>query len=1044
MDSSLSFASSASTISRTAVGMSQPPCTSLAGRPLGSIILKDDTYLLGDNNEVIPIPAGTVAIPMDDSDDDQSISAAVDSSKSCSDTTPAATLLDIEKAEEIVATSASEAHEETLVSVVPPLTSGEMNVEDKLDKAEALVVSELPLDLPCTGSESIDVLTSVNPSMSISDLYVQEEEEVVMDETVAVAEVVSTPAAAPKEQRKKMEFETVTSTCHVLPSHESKKGGQKKNAKGQSVIETQKSPLKLAQEAAASKAEPPRSPSPPQEKLMIKRDRGGGAKLAQQDTVTIASQSVMAAVPSAVSASGRPQRNTPRRSTYEMLHGTDLKPVVRRPTSDHEAEMNSVHHRQQSVKKQKTGAALKPAEDERSTALMESKLASEVHSRARGRPRRQSATSGSDFSVVGLSSSETASVATLPSPSSSSVVASALEKIIVPAVGDTKTDTLDTESSMLGISAAPQANYDESGLADSEMTVKPQLDEVVVDETGGKKDEERHIDVTGEVTMVKAPSSVVSTETKTEDEETVVKLEGAACLEAVVDDADGAKTSKKRGRPSRTVPVSGDNEKVEDGCGDRQQPLLTADESSAKRRKKKPDSETKQPSKVSMGPKLTSGVSGKAVLENNTTAVCKGPGFPYSSFTGGSLPGGLDTADDTEPVEPGEQSYRTNESDERRAVERDERVKFCSHSAGDTTNWMLQKIKELEVEVEDLQEKLTETKRREKTLEDANKPSRLWQIVLAEVRSAAQEEEGEAHEKLVNARLSQKLRKLDRELDDRVSALKVREGRVARRERRVQQRERELEQRQKLLATHPNAELADGTAAVITTSAKEPLSGSLNPVPRSGRATLLNKELNLEFREHLLAQRQSFIEDEQKKLVAKDRELKSREQALVSADLKTLTSFSTPTKAVEPPCATTDKHLNGKVVAEFSDDDSDGDGFGQQCSLNSLSYIGGSAAMSTVATTSSRQQFLLGDFESDDDKDDDDDTKPLSQVSAATKSLVASGMDLSETLSEVEPSTMEMTPSFASDLKRKRQLDGLDTDSDCEVVIANKLTLHTS
>jgi len=91
----------------------------------------------------------------------------------------------------------------------------------------------------------------------------------------------------------------------------------------------------------------------------------------------------------------------------------------------------------------------------------------------------------------------------------------------------------------------------------------------------------------------------------------------------------------------------------------------------------------------------------------------------------------------------------------------------------------------------------------------------------------------------------------------------------------------------------------------------------------SSRKQALEKEVRLELRKQELDRQKHALQDERKKLVAKERELENREQALVDADLLNMATGFTSASAVESR-GTEAVHPNGgTTTVEFSDDDDD-------------------------------------------------------------------------------------------------------------------------
>jgi len=230
---------------------------------------------------------------------------------------------------------------------------------------------------------------------------------------------------------------------------------------------------------------------------------------------------------------------------------------------------------------------------------------------------------------------------------------------------------------------------------------------------------------------------------------------------------------------------------------------------------------------------------------------------------------------------------------------------------------MGRRIVELEQEVRRLQESSVPQEKRS---------SRCWQDVIAEFSELPSED---VDEKQLLARYEQKLRAVDRELDDRASFLRIREGCIARRERRILEKEGDLKKRERDLEhqrrVHGRMKIPSESAA--DSNALSP--GSADSSSASNRKQAMEKEVRLELRKQALDRQKHVLDDERKKLVAKERELENREQALVDADLLNMASGFTSSSAVESRGMEASQ-TNGGTTVEFSDDDEDdfgGDSF---------------------------------------------------------------------------------------------------------------------
>ena len=136
------------------------------------IVLEKDTYLIDENNRVIPIPAGTTVLEHDETEENAA-SANLSMPKD-------------------VQTSTS--------TVVPSATSMESDVQATDVQADSTCMDNAYITTaPTHASESVvsvacEIVEATssdpNPSISLSDMFVQEEEEV-MDESKAEEAVVS-------------------------------------------------------------------------------------------------------------------------------------------------------------------------------------------------------------------------------------------------------------------------------------------------------------------------------------------------------------------------------------------------------------------------------------------------------------------------------------------------------------------------------------------------------------------------------------------------------------------------------------------------------------------------------------------------------------------------------------------------------------------------------------------------------------------------------------------------------------------------------------
>ena len=246
--------------------------------------------------------------------------------------------------------------------------------------------------------------------------------------------------------------------------------------------------------------------------------------------------------------------------------------------------------------------------------------------------------------------------------------------------------------------------------------------------------------------------------------------------------------------------------------------------------------------------------------------------------------------------------------------------------ASEDVEWMGRRIAELEQQVRRLQDSSVPPS-------DDKLTSQCWQDVLAEFHEPQSEY---VDEKSMLARYERKLRMVDCELDERASFLRVREGCIARRERRILEKESELNKKARDLEHQRrlhgrvklSAELASDSTAVSP--------GSTDSAAATNRKQALEKEVRLELRKQELDRQKHVLQDERKKLAAKERELENREQALVDADLLNMASGFTSSGTVDSRAAETN-HPNGGTTVEFSDDDDDDFGGNSFSAFNAAS-----------------------------------------------------------------------------------------------------------
>jgi len=364
------------------------------------VILEKDTYLIDENNRVIPIPAGTVAIPEPDAE----------STAATADISPAK---DVYTGHDVEMLSAS--MENAVEATNMPM--------DSVTVGTTSVVAAGSSENVVSVSSSCEIVeatsTDVNASMSLSDLYVQEEEEVMDDESKDQEAVIS--ASGPIED-----------TAQLQSKDAIQKPGRKP---------AQRKVAKMSGEDVAG--------------YQAKRQKGSVhidnlTASIEKSAATITSTSPAV---STVSASGRPQRSVPRRSVYELLHGGEAKPQRRSHPSARESELEAAtddkSHQSKKPKVSKSGTA----DDEDHKQSEDAKVASEVgtisHVKGkRGRPPVHSTSQTSVSSEVSEATShQCASANTTCSVSTTDIDSPNCQSFnCAPAPGDIDmVQTVDTE-----------------------------------------------------------------------------------------------------------------------------------------------------------------------------------------------------------------------------------------------------------------------------------------------------------------------------------------------------------------------------------------------------------------------------------------------------------------------------------------------------------------------------------------------------------------------------------------------------------------------
>jgi len=721
------------------------------------IVLEKDTYLVDENNRVIPIPAGTVAVLERDTEKN-------------------AATADFSTARNV----------QTSHAVEMPSASSETNMPaDSTSVGNTYVAAAAADGSVSTVSASCEVVeatsSDANPSVSLSDLYVQEEEEV-MDESKDEEAVVT--ASGPVEDSAQVQSKDAA-------QKPGRKAAQRKSRKvsGEGQVDVAR------QDVRRQKSSVPADRSTP----VIE-------KPAAKSTSTSPAVST-------VSASGRPQRSTPRRSAYELLHGGESKPQRRSHTSTAESEQEGTGGKSHPSKKQKISKS-GTADEEDQKQPEETKVTGEPgtgHVKGhRGRPsvHTTSQASASSEGCEGTSNCASASNGCCVS-------------------------TTEMESSSCLSSNCTPAPHD--------------IDTVPSTGAGMVND------------VAKAEVDVARSQNESAKP---------------VDDTEN--TSKKQKQSKKATQSKQDN------C----HPSSTAavDKGSSKKKVAgKHDSDSKAAKmKVSKKPRVV----GSKV--DDLGDYFKVPGMPYHYFT---------TDSNNLPA-----SDSDNESSS----------SLADDLASEDVDWMGRRIIELEQQVRRLQDGCVP--------QDDKLALRCWQDVLAECNELSSEEN--ADEKLMLTRYERKLRMLDRELDERASFLQIREGCIARRERRILEKESELNKRARDLEHQRRLHGHVKLSSELSPDSNALSPGSADSSSASNRKQALEKEVRLELRKQELDRQKHVLQDERKKLAAKERELENREQALVDADLLNMASGFTSSAGVESRCVEASQ-ANGGTTVEFSDDDDD-------------------------------------------------------------------------------------------------------------------------
>lgn len=947
MEYSLSASTAVFPLAARSLGVS---LESGAGVPGNQIIVDEETFIIEEDGAIIPVPVGTIATLLPDSDEEElveeknSISnsqniaspsfaavptfAAVSDVQLCSDG-PSCTDASVATpvAADLLALPVTDSSLSDQAEVMMEISKNDESDISSLKEGNSASISDstVTTETPSTAVESsVQQLDSssgagsgeipVAAGISESDLYVQEEEEVTMDEASVDADVSSAETTATADAPAVVVSSVSKNDSNDTLSKTGKKIGSKKTSKNShtdvnDVAENVNS--KFSAKSNTKETVPSSSQNSSPEKGPEKARAASSALLA-------------------VSASGRPQRNTPRRSAIDMLKGSDIKPA-RRSAAEQEAEQPaSKKPKLVASKKNAEPAAMPTAEEEK--ASVESPV-----SRGRGRRKASESIVASNTSVHSHQKSGSHS---------------------------TQVNSLDTSDLQI-----------EESVSNSEIMLAESVKNK--EDVSDKLDEKEQ-----------KANSIKLEDPQLEGHQEVAKMNGAV-QEQVVNDAycgtkqetecsaiignsavpdnSVASSSVARGRRKRDA-IEGTKDRRND-----HQPSVKASaksngdtvEQERKQRTEEQSELAKADNQVKCGT-----VSGDRVgvdsfnegavpcetdVDNSSDNVGL-PGFSYDSFV---------TGHSSKKI--AEVKSRTKNIKARNRKEKLENNLITSHDSGKdvldarraklpNVESMLARIRELEAEVERLQARL-----REVTGESVNATGSVTQ------KTSSQKSQKEidvlvdlpTDERSALDRWENKLRKLDRELEEKRTELIIKVGCITRYERQVLEKEKRLKRLEASLnlrrqqAACGNAEDASKDTTVVAVADV--------PLFLTGRVNLHAEEQKLELRRQELERQKNFLEDEKKKLVAKERELETREQAAVDADLFSIASVF---KTNEPSASVTAaaKQSNGKIDVDFSDDD---DGFGTGVQQFAFSSAG---------------QSPLPDSLTKDDSSEEEEEIPLAEV----------------------------------------------------------------
>jgi len=910
-----------------------------ASQPGDQIVVNEDTFIIEADGGMIPVPAGTVATLLPDSDDDtqeekepasnscepvsisQDTEVDMPSYSNCQSNSEVHLVpLSVEElgltaqpesetvcnlpvqgnsVDETVSLEASgnlPVQGNSVADTVSLVASDSVNVQANLlaetvsleasdstvtmneecsvaiECSEDTTQSSLSSDEPFKNRDVSEEASQIpaNASISISDLYVQEEEEVTMDETSTDVKTVS------------CELQSVDSP--IVSALASKSGSESSTQSKNNKKTYAKKSVKNTQALQLEKVEISESVGT---KLVTKENVAN-----VQHTLVEQTKSMSPALPT-VSASGRPQRSTPRRSAIDLLKGTDAVKPIRRSAADSESDGPA-------AKVTKVAVHKKNAEPTSVSSPVEEKTLSET-ALPRGRGRRK------PTDTVSIANS----YAQLQTGSSSPIIEkNQLDTVIsnyegvnngmdyklldnVALSDNLKSETISNERK--------EVSREKTGLADKDTLAMDDAflsdDICETKKASGDDEEQGRLNDFNKKTPKKTNHELGDVVSSKEDSVTT--------------------SSVQRGRPKK--PVVNNITELEDKLSN-----------------KKPDednSDCKQDTsqhRLSLAELDSVEAASEVVIDNalshsdtvgrrsgNSLAKTSGlPGFPYHSFTMGN--GGKKIIAEVISRTKGMKVRHRKEKLVNQigaSKESNKNVLDINQAKMPNIESMQARIRELEAQVDMLQAKL----------DDVGKPDVASGVDKSEITSSVAKDSTavstvlETDEISRLARWENKLRKLDMELDEKRTELIIRLGCITRYERQVLEKERRLKR------LEHNLTIRKQTVGHMDDVPKDVVAVKDVPLLMTGRVDLHAEEHKLELRRQELERQKSFLEDEKKKLVAKERELETREQAAMDADLMSMASVFKTSDASLAVISTV-KQSNGKIEVQFSDEDDDGFG----------------------------------------------------------------------------------------------------------------------